>query len=186
LKTLWCEKKIDYTGEQLRPLWAYQNHGLLGDSCVVFRGACSIDFSNMVDLEDVRANATIAGSEMLHFILEIFDWNLKGAVALQRLFAALVGETLNQLGAGRFSLIREGDDLYLKDKKLSISIASISSVSCQIHFAMNISNMGTPVPTCSFEDLGLNPEIVARTLMAKLVVEFSGVLDAAKKVKPLI
>ena len=51
--TAFLPKKIKYTGAQLRPLWAYENFGLLGDSIVSFIGPCSIPFSNMIDAEDV-------------------------------------------------------------------------------------------------------------------------------------
>jgi hypothetical protein len=52
-----------------------------------------------------------------------------------------------------------------------------------IHFAMNISNEGTPVPTCSLEDFGLNPSSVARDLMDLFSKEFGGIQEATWKVK---
>ena len=39
---------------------------------------------------------------------------------------------------------REGDDIFVDDRKLSISIASISLSSAKIHFALNLEDKGTP------------------------------------------
>ena len=39
---------------------------------------------------------------------------------------------------------REGDDIFVDGRKLSISIASISLSSAKIHFALNLEDKGTP------------------------------------------
>ena len=116
----------------------------------------------MVDGEDLLAKAEIRGDEMLHFIIEIFDRDLFSGVALQRLFASIVTDHLNIAGInglGGKELHRKGDDIYLEHKKLSISIATKSPVSTMVHFAMNVTNKGTPVPTLSLEDLGVDPKL---------------------------
>jgi hypothetical protein len=51
-------------------------------------------------------------------------------------------------------LVRSGDDLYLGDRKLSISIATSSPVSVMIHAALNIVSQGTPVKAAGLYDLG--------------------------------
>ena len=124
MKTQWITKEFTYDGTQLRSLYAYLDHRILGNSVVAWQGPCSIDFSHMVDGEDLLAQETIAGSKMLHFIVELFDRDLFSAVTVQRLFAAIVRDYLFEK-SGK-NLVRKGDDLYLGDKKLSISIASKS------------------------------------------------------------
>ena len=39
---------------------------------------------------------------------------------------------------------REGDDIFVDNRKLSISIASVSLSSAKIHFALNLEDKGTP------------------------------------------
>ncbi len=185
MKTKWIETKLAYDGSQLRPLFAYENYGILGTSCLAFRGSCDISFSQMKDLEDVRDQSAIRGSDMIHFILEIFDSSLWGAVAFQRLIASIVGQSIRDLTSGKILLVRSGDDLYWNLKKLSISIASRSGVSVMIHFAVNVVNEGTPVPTCALKDFGIDPEIFARTLLPQIALEFQGTLEATQKVRPL-
>jgi len=54
-----------------------------------------------------------------------------------------------------------------------------------IHFAMNITNQGTPVKTLSLQDLKLDPAVVAQDLMRLLVTEYSDIMDATQKVRPV-
>ncbi|MES2769707.1 MAG: DUF366 family protein, partial [Bdellovibrionota bacterium] len=157
MKTLWIDQTIKYDGTQLRSLYAYLEHNLLGNSVIAFRGACDVNFDHMVDGEDLLQRAQICGSDMLHFIFEIFDEKLISGVLIQRLFASMAQNKILQKSKGQILLKRDGDDLYLDDRKLSISIAARSPQSILIHFAMNISNEGTPVKTCSLQDLKIEP-----------------------------
>jgi hypothetical protein len=183
MKSYWVKEKLAYTGEQLAPLFAYLNYQVLGPSVIAFRGPCEVTLDHMVDGEDVLAQASIRGSDMLHFIIEIFDHTLFSGVLLQRLFATTVLDYLREFGKGGVLLRREGDDLYLANKKLSISIATRSTSSILIHFAVNISNQGTPVPTLSLEDLEIDPEHCAQQVMRNLVAEYEDVLKATYKVR---
>ncbi|MFP5518982.1 MAG: DUF366 family protein [Bdellovibrionia bacterium] len=184
MKTLFLKNEFLYDGTQLRPLYAYLEHKVLGNSVVSWVGPCQISFQHMVDGEDLLAQETIAGSKMLHFIVEIFERDLFSAVCLQRLFAAIVRDYLQGKVSGDIS--RQGDDLYWQGGKLSISIASKSTVSSLIHFAMNISNEGTPVKTCSLEDMKLSPEKVAQDIMSLFAQEYLSILEATCKVRPLV
>lgn len=191
MKTKFITSKINYDGSQLHPLYAYLNHKLQGDSIIAFTGACNISFANMVDAEDIVAHAKIAGDEMLHFIIEIFNQDLMTAVCLQRLLAATALSILNSSSdiALSNSLTRSGDDLYLslkgKAHKLSISIASVSPVSAMIHFAVNLTNDGTPVKTCSLQDLKLKPKAFASAVMKHFSEEYISIVEATQKVRPL-
>ncbi len=108
------------------------------DSIIVFRGACDVKIEHMIDLEDRRANESIWSEDMVSFIIEHFDsTDLKLIYARQRLFTAIVREYLAGLG---IHTSREGDDLFLEGKKLTVSIASTSAVSQKIHFGINASH----------------------------------------------
>ena len=184
MKTLWIKKSISYDGSQLRPLFAYLEHGIMGDSVVAFRGPCKVDFKNMIDGEDLLAKSEIQGSNMLHFIFEIFDRNLITGVFLQRLFASIVIDVLHDNTESK-KFLREGDDIYYGKKKLSISIASNSSRSTMIHFAVNISNKGTPVPTCSLSDFSIEAKDFANECLRKIQKEYVSICEATVKVRPL-
>jgi hypothetical protein len=188
LKTRFLDKKFAYDGSQLRSLFAYLSQGLLGTSAIAWIGPCSIPFSHMVDGEDLLAKAEIKGDEMLHFVVEIFDRELFSAVSLQRLFASMAKDYLQSHCSGFLTgkrLYRDGDDIYFEDRKLSISIASQSPISVMIHFAINISNAGTPVKTASLEDFKLDAEVVALDLLELLKLEYESIVEATQKVRPL-
>lgn len=182
MKTKFVTEKINYDGSQLKPLYSYVNHQLHGDSIVAFIGACDVTPEHMVDAEDFVVNAKIASDKMLHFIVEIFGQNLMTAVALQRLLVSIAQNILLEMGQ---PLVRKGDDLYLKKKKLSVSIASTSAVSSQIHLGINITNTGTPVPTCALSDFSVAPAKFAKELLARFASEYNSIKEATQKVKPL-
>jgi len=185
MKSKFLDQKIKYTGEQLRPLFAYIEHDLLGDSVVAWIGACDVDLKHMKDGEDLKANQQIRGDQMVHFILEVFDTELFGAVALQRLLTATAKDILAQMGnESSRKLVREGDDLFLNDQKLSISVAVKTQTSCMIHFALNCVNDGTPVKTCSLKDLGVSPVEFANKVLNTLAEEVLSIQEARKKVFP--
>ena len=193
MRSLWVDRNFKYDGSQLRSLFAYLEFGLQGDSIVSWVGPCDIPIQHMVDGEDKLAKATICGDLMLHFIVERFGAGLETMVVWQRLLANIVRDIIwSQLaegaaptalgGASALLLRRDGDDLFLAEKKLSISIATVSPVSGLMHFAVNVENSGTPVPTLSLKELGLEAGALARAIMQAFVVESADVRAATCKV----
>jgi uncharacterized protein len=183
MKTRFLDATIAYDGSQLRAHWILRHTGLSGDSAVAFRGPCDVAAEEMADLEDLLDGPGIAGSDMVHFLVEVFDdGDLLRAVYRQRLFTALAFDTLRAL-APAAPLRRTGDDLFVDTGKLSISIATRSLVSTLIHFAVNVSNAGTPVETASLEDLGVDPRMFAETLLSALVAEEQSIAGARGKVR---
>ncbi|HBW36687.1 DUF366 family protein [Desulfosporosinus sp. BICA1-9] len=142
---------LNYDGSQLQSLFAYKNFGLMGDSMSVFRGSCRVEQDEMVDMEDVLAKDWIYSEDMLHFIVEHFEMDLEKTIIRQRLLIATIKEELERLGVRTLS--RSGDDLYEADKKLSVSISTLSPVSTLIHCGLNVSNLNTPIPTVGLADL---------------------------------
>jgi len=136
MKWIVLKKPLDYDGSQISSLWGYMAADLQEDSIIAFRGSCDVQLRHMIDLEYRKEGDPIYSTDMLHFIIEHFDsTDLKLIYARQRLFTAMVAEVLLQRG---ISTSRAGDDLFVQGKKLSISIASTSSVSQKIHFGMNV------------------------------------------------
>jgi hypothetical protein len=81
---------------------------------------------------------------MVNFICEFFDQqppNMRVAYLRQRLFVMIFREILTEYGV---QTKREGDDIFVEGRKLSISIASVSLSSAKIHFALNLEDKGTP------------------------------------------
>ncbi|MBC7371410.1 MAG: DUF366 family protein [Bdellovibrionaceae bacterium] len=188
MQSLFIEKKMTYDGQQLKSLHAYLTYGVLGNSIISWVGPCNISFEHMVDGEDLIAGAKIEGAEMLHFIIEIFDRDLFSGVALQRLFTSMIRDYLQVAAAGALgseALERDGDDIFWDTRKLNISIAAKSPVSTMIHWAVNCTNRGTPVATCSLEDLKLQPAKFATEVMVLFKREFEQIVKATQKVRPL-
>ena len=160
--------EIKYTGEQLRSLWIYRTFGIEGDAIVWFVGACDVSGERLVDQMDAAGGDFIKAARMLHFIVEHFDGDLNHAILRQRLLVCLAREVLS--GDTR-SLRRTGDDLFVADRKLSVSIATVSPVSTLVHFGLNIDPSGAPVPACGLAELGIDPLRLAEKLAATYIAE---------------
>ena len=170
---------VAYTGRELRSHWILDAFGLKGDACVAFRGPCRVELAEMVDKADVARGVGIAAREMLHLICECFDPDLPRAVLRQRLLVATAGEHLRAVPGLR----RDGDDLYVGERKLSVSIATVSPISSLIHFALNIDPAGAPVPAVGLTELGVDPESLAESLLEAFATELAGIEAARCKVR---
>lgn len=171
-----------YDGSQLRSGWIAETFGLHRDAIVAFRGGCDVTPEHMLDLEDLEAGQSIRADLMLHFIVEHMDIDLPLATARQRLLAALVGELLSRQH-GVTGLSRSGDDLYIGQRKLSISVAVKSPVSGLIHFAMNLDPTGAPVPAIGLRELGIDELPFASQVQQAYADEIASCERAAAKVR---
>lgn len=174
----------NYDGSQLRPLFSYENFGLKGNAMISWISPTDVTLAHMVDYEDKIEESKICGDKMLHFMIEFFPANLSFGVMAQRLLASIIKDMIS-LKAPKEKLTRKGDDIYVGQGKLSISIASVSAVSTLVHFAVNITNKGTPVKTASLEDLNIKPDAFAKDVLKAFASEFDDVIWATQKVKPL-
>ncbi|WP_048146506.1 DUF366 family protein [Pyrococcus abyssi] len=177
------DRRIDYDGSAIRSHWAYRNFGILGDSLVVFRGRCDVKVEEMVDIEDLRLKKEIKGDDMIHYIAEIF-WHpdVLLASSLQKLFIARLVEILRDLGV---DAEREGDDIYVEGRKLSISIATVSPVSLKIHIGINVSTSGVPreVNAIGLDELGVDALEFMERSGRELVEEYEKVRKDSMKVR---
>ncbi|MFN7906051.1 MAG: DUF366 family protein [Pseudobdellovibrionaceae bacterium] len=184
MKIKFVRKSFPYTGQELRHLFAYEKFGIAGESMISWIGPCDIALNDMIDGEDKFENSIIRGGEMLHFVGEFFEPNIFFAVSLQRLFCAICLEQLTIMKPDLLGkLVREGDDLYVGKNKLSISIATIGHFSTMIHFAVNVTNEKTPVPTCALKDFRINPEKFALNVLKKFQTEYKSIVFATQKVQ---
>ena len=151
---------FEYDGSQINPSWAFQEFGIYGSSIITWIGPVNIAPDNLKDFADVGLE--IKSNYMVNFICEFFDQqptNMRIAYLRQRLLVMIFREILTEKG---ISTKREGDDIFVDGRKLSISIASVSLSSAKIHFALNLEDKGTPddVDTIGLYDIRVNDQQV--------------------------
>ena len=187
MKTLFIDEKIKYTGEQLAPHWIYKNFNIMGSAIVSFIGECEVNLSHMVDIEDVVNNEPIYSKLMLSFIEENFNSSLVEMVYKQRLLVTITKELIEKKYPN-VNIVRSGDDLFIGDKKLSVSIATKSITSSLIHFGLNIDAEGAPVKAADLlKDVGVtDTKEFAIEIMKKYSDEVEDICLAACKVRGVI
>lgn len=182
MKTFFIDKDIKYIGSQLAPHWIYKNFKIQGDAIVAFCGECEVKLTEMVDIEDVINNEPIYSKYMLSFISEQFGINLVEGVLRQRLLVTCIKEALERRGT---LVKRNGDDLFIKGKKLSVSIATKSITSVLIHTGLNILTEDAPIPVSGLKS-DLNIEDIkefAVEIMEKYSEEIQDIILAGTKVR---
>ncbi len=152
------ENGKEYDGSQINPSWAFQEFKVKDSTIVSWIGPMNILGDNLIDFEDVGLD--IKGNLMLHFIVEHFDeqpGNLKLAYHRQRMLVMITRDKLLNYG---IKTTQDGDDIFIDNKKLSVSIATASISAMKIHFALNITTEGTPldVNTSALEDNGMSTD----------------------------
>jgi hypothetical protein len=187
IATKLIEDEIKYDGRQLAPHWIYRNFKLQGDAIVAFKGECEVKLTEMVDIEDVLNNEPIYSKSMLHFISEQFNIGLVEGVLRQRLLVCAIKEALERRG---IQSERRGDDIFINNKKLTVSIATKSPTSVLIHTGVNIDATGAPVAAVGLDDLDtdnphlpLEPDELARDVMDCYSTELCDIIMAMTKVR---
>ena len=185
MKTKFIDDEIKYVGSQLSPHWIYKNFNLQGDAIVAFQGECKVDLSEMVDIEDVINNEPIYSKYMLSFITEQFGINLSEGVYRQRLLMCIIKELLEEKG---IFVVRNGDDLMIDGKKLSVSIATKSITSILIHTGLNILSEGAPVQASGLKsELGIDDiKEFAIEVMKRYSSELEDINMACTKVRGVV
>ena len=185
MKTKYIEEEIKYIGSQLAPHWIYKNFKLQGDAIVAFAGECKVDLAEMVDIEDVINNEPIYSKFMLSFITEQFGIGLSEGVYRQRMLICIIKELLEKRGV---FVVRNGDDLMIDGRKLSVSIATKSISSVLIHTGLNILSEGAPVKASGLtSELGIKDiKEFALEVMDKYSEELDDISLACTKVRGVI
>ena len=182
MHTKLIEKEIKYIGSQLAPHWIYKNFKLQGDAIVAFIGECEVALTEMVDIEDVINNEPIYSKSMLSFITEQFNVNLVEGVFRQRLLICIIKELLEARG---IFVVRNGDDLMIDGRKLSVSIATKSTTSILIHTGLNILSEGAPIKASGLtSELGISDiKEFALEVMKRYAEELEDINLASTKVR---
>jgi hypothetical protein len=174
-----------YDGTQIAPLWALDKYGISGNSMIVFRGSMKVAQNEMIDVKDIvrerdLADILISGDDCIHFIVEMFDdqpANLKIAYHRLHIMAFIVQRIIeNKLN---IQLEKKGTDLFYKNKKLNVAIATSSNSSMKIHFGINITSKGVPkhVNAVGLKDIQdkIDFEKIAETIATEFVSEIEAI-----------
>lgn len=182
LETSWLGDGMPYSGSELRSHFVREAAGIRCDGVIAFTGPCGVEGAGLVDLEDRESGSIIKAARMLHFIGEHFQVPLREANYRLRLFAAIAGEIACGMKCGA-EIRREGDDLFVGERKLSVAIATVSPISALFHFGVNLDPSGAPVPAVGLDELGLEAEAYARAVMDRYGEEIGSVELALRKVR---
>ncbi len=181
MNTVFVKDDLKYTGAELAPHWIYKNFKVRGDAVVAFAGEVDVKICEMVDIEDVLADEPIYSKKMLNFIIEHFDLPLSEGILRQRIFIAIIKETLEERG---IQTTRKGDDLFYQGRKLTVSIATKSPTSTLIHTGINIFKEGAPIEVSCLDEIGIkNMEEFAQEITARYKNEIESVKMALTKVR---
>ena len=191
IQARFLDQPMTYTGKELRPHFGLEKTGVYGSLITAFIGPCEVPTEHLVDWEDRLQQDFIRAEKMLHFVGEFFGTTLEAGVLYQRLFMTW-GETLLRreglAETGGAEVRRSGDDLFLGDRKMSVSIATVSPVSVLIHWGINLKSEGAPVKAVGLEDLGWEPSRVlgfAKEWMTHYIRELEEIHVAQCKVRPV-
>jgi hypothetical protein len=185
MQSKFIEKEICYTGKELAPHWIYKNFSIQGDAVVSFIGECEVKLSEMVDIEDVLNDSPIYSKKMVHFIVEHFNISLLEGVLRQRLLINIAKETIMPYLPSSAAIVRNGDDLFYNNGKLSVSIAAKSVNSVLIHLGINIDSDKAPVKAAGLDsEMNLkNHEEIAKQIMLNYCNECDEIINASCKVR---
>lgn len=173
-------RAVTYTGRELRSGWIREQTEIDGDAAAGFVGPCDVANADLVDLDDARAGTFIRAARMAHVIVEHPGCDIAQAVLRQRLLVCILCETL---GAAGYEVVRDGDDVYKSERKLTVSIAAPTPVSCVIHLGINIDPTGAPVPAIGLDELGLPAEDLLNALLSAYAREMATAAYAETKVR---
>jgi hypothetical protein len=173
---------VAYDGSPLGGHWAYKAYGIQGDSLLAFDGPCEVRLEALADLEDAKAGAFIFSQRMLHFVLELFGPSLEEAAARQWLMAATAADELNRR-LKQPAVLRDGNDLWVGKRKLSVSIAAPTGVSVKVHLGLNIDAKGAPVPAIGLQALKIPVRPFAQALLKRFADDHARLRKARTKVR---
>jgi len=180
MESVILKEEHPYTGSELSSQFGHMTAGVLGDSVVSWIGPCDVKTEALVDGEDVINNDFIYSESMVHIIAEIFHKDIFFGIWLQRFITMTVKDLIFR--ETKKVLKRRGDDLYLDDKKLNVSIATVSGVSTLVHFGINVISDNTPVKALGLKDLEIEPKAFAQELIEIIKDEILEIDRASKKV----
>jgi hypothetical protein len=173
--------KFPYTGQELSVGWIRKNSKIDGGAAVAWVGPCRVETDDMVDLDDVKAGSYVEAAQMAHIIIEHLNCTMQAAVLRQRLLVCILAEVLRKRGV---QSERDGDDLYVDGRKLTVSIAAPSrGGTCLIHLGINVDPAGSPVPAVGLDELGVPPYELLESVLGNYRSELADAAHAEIKVR---
>ncbi len=183
MKIVFVDRPLAYDGLQLCTGFMDTHAPCDGDSLVAFMGLADVPSEHMVDLEDADAGLSIYSPLMTHMLIEHRGMSLREGVLAQRLLVRHAAEwTAARSGA---TIEVRGDDLYVLEGKLSVSIATTSPRGVLIHFGVNVDTDGAPVKAHGLRDLRVAPEEFLRGVARAYEREMDSISHAVGKVRPV-
>jgi hypothetical protein len=182
LKYTILEEEVTYTGRELRGGWVRARTGFSGDAAAGFVGPCHVKNEDLVDMDDARAGAFIKSAAMAHVIVEHPRCGLGTAVLRQRILVCLLCELLGERG---HRVRRSGDDAFVDERKLTVSIAAPGPRSSLIHLGVNVDPRGAPVPAVGLDEMKIDAVELLKELLDRYVKELASAAHAEKKVRPV-
>ena len=182
LETAFLAEEIGYTGAELRSHFVREKSGIVWDGVIAFIGACGVSGSRLVDLEDAEEQHEIVSKRMLHFLAEHFQHALREGNVRLRLFAAIVKETLEEMSPG-IAVTRDGDDLFVNGRKLTVAICTASTLSTLFHCGININPAGAPVAAVGLNKFDIDPKQFGLAVLDRYKRECESIERAIRKVR---
>jgi len=137
IKSLFVEEELPFTGEGLKPHWAFLNYDLAGDSIVAFTGPYQVSPESIPDLRRSKKTKEFKSSRMLHLVVEHFGCDLLETLLYERLLLGIAKDKLNHRLGGDILQIW-GDDICDGNKRVTTSSATVNALSGKIHLGINI------------------------------------------------
>jgi hypothetical protein len=183
MKVVLLDQPLRYDGLQLSTAFLDSHAPGEADAMVLFAGEADVPQEHLVDLEDAEAGAVIYSPLMAHAVVEHRGLPLGEAVLRQRLLVRLAAEWIASR-SGRAVTVR-GNDLFVGDGKLSVSVATRSPRGSLMHLGVNVDIEGTPVRAAGLRDLRIRPREFLVSLARLYGDELASVAHAVAKVRPV-
>jgi hypothetical protein len=164
----------EYNGALLHSRFAYRYFrdrvSPLGN-IIAFRGPMEVLAEQMIDQEDLLAEAFIWSDDAINFLWEIplLGDNSFGAVAYQRLFNTLIADILAKKEFLNTAVHMRGDDIYVLDGKCSVSITHVKNHAALGHTGINI-EAGSKAPDFAYSTK--LSDLQAQAFMECVIKEF--------------
>jgi len=139
---------------------------LSGDSIVGFIGPCQILPEYVTDLREPRTKRQPGSGRMLHLVAEHFGCDLLKTLLYQRLLLGIAKDKLNHRLGGDVLQIW-GDDICDGNKRVTVSSATVNTLSGKIHLGINVEASEAK----GLKDYDLNPKELGEVIMDQYRLE---------------
>jgi len=186
---------ITYDGSQIVGRYSAEKYGVFGETILIFRGGMKLSPDEMVDIKDIVREShlnkiLISSDDSLHFIIEEFDIQPPNMEIEYYRLQVLTQIIIEILRSKNVEIVRKGTDMFVKEKKLNVAIATTGISSSKIHFGINIASTGFPshVNAIGLLELGIKQseiENIALEIAERYIEEIAKIKEDVSKTKPI-